>query len=77
MLGAFLPSIRLNGRSNDALAQHHPLGIKVSEDFTGTLINPAHIGSSLDDLIGLQNADHPDNPVLCPAMECRASIGPR
>jgi hypothetical protein len=64
-LGSYLPNIRLDG----TLDVQHRLDWGLRRDlnrgkFQGRILNRRNIGKTLDELVALWNAAHPDDPVI-------------
>lgn len=64
-LGTYLPSIQLDG----SFDIEHRTGRELKDSlnapgtFTGSIRNKANIGKGVDELIGLWNSEHADDPV--------------
>ncbi len=64
-LGTYLPNIKLDGTLN---VEHRlDRGIKEalneSRRFAGSIENREHVGKSVEELVALWNAEHPDDPI--------------
>lgn len=68
-LGTWTPNLRMDGsfsiqyRPDNALIK----GLNLPDVFSGTIVNAENIGKSMDELVALWNAEHPDDPVAGPA----------
>lgn len=64
-LGSFLPNIDLEGNFDIQFRLDPVLktGLNVPGTFSGTIINRENIGKSSDDLVGMWNKEHADDPI--------------
>ncbi len=63
-LGTYLPNVRLDGTLNVEHRQAGTLRRALNEgEFYGEIINRENIGKTPDELVGLWNVEHPDDPV--------------
>ncbi len=65
-LGTYLPNIKLDGTFDvqHRLDREIKNALNAPRAFSGIIRNQKHIGKTVDELVALWNAEHPDDPVM-------------
>ncbi len=63
-LGTYLPNINYKGELDVAHRLDRGLKRALNRSFNGTILNKKHIGRTVEEVVALWNAEHPDDPVI-------------